>query len=235
MTPMAVNARELMRRAILTLRAVSEPKGPKEFGNAFANLIVHEIQEAYGYSQPRAVYFQPEPRDVSIYLDVLRWLVWYQNKYDKGLPRRDRLVPLFFAWSYGTPLWMLARQHQVSERTIERRRDDVAISVAIQFPGDIEKLTLDRVAVVRQKGDFTDIVADSRSDAPPMVREAVSTPAALRNGQPLPHTTALEEWRSHDAVLENLPGSEDRKQTIKKLNRNRSRADKLCRLQGAAS
>lgn len=206
MTPLAREARELMRRAILTLRALPDVKGPKEFGNAFANLIVHQVEESYGWSGAKAVSFEPEPRDVSIYLTVLGWISWFQREVDAKAKPRDRLVPIFFAWAYEIPMWRLAKQNSCSERTVERRRDGLAETVAIRFADEIDQLRLDRVGNVRQNGQITNKVAESRPGSP---GDLPVTPTYVR---------------AVDARPTDLPQSSDRRRTIRRLEKNARRS-----------
>jgi hypothetical protein len=196
MTPLAVEARELMRRAILTLRAIPADQGPKEFGNPFANIIVREVEESYGWSGARVAEFQPEPRDVSVYLTVLGWLSWYQRE----IGYRD--VKMFFAWAYGVPMWRIAKQSNRSEKTIARRRDDLSETIAKRFAGEIEKMSLDDVRNVGQKGQITDKVGDL---PPASATDLPVTPKFVR---------------LTDAVPSHQPETRDHKRTLRRLDKN---------------
>lgn len=205
MTPLAIQTRELLRRAILTLAAVPADRGPKQFGNPLGHMIVRLVVESYGYTPPAAVRFEATPRDVSIYLDVLKWLTWYEREVDR------RMARLFVAWAFDTPFWMLAREHKRSEDTIRRWRDGVAVSIAHKFSAEIEKLGIDICGEQAATPRYPEYDGDLRPEV----------------GSDLP--SSPKAWRDLSEKVLSLPDSEARRKTIKKLRQNAAKAKKVSR------
>lgn len=117
------DVRELLRRAILTLAAVPACRGPRDPQNPLANRMVHDAIEAYGYQPPAVRMFTPTPRDVTLYLDVLNLLSWFQREYG------ETKVKVFVAWAFDVPFRVIAWQIKRSEDTVQRWRDAVALTI----------------------------------------------------------------------------------------------------------
>lgn len=129
--------RELLRRAILTCAVLPSPRGPRPPGNALADLIIHDIEDirnGYGYQPPAAKRFNPTPRDVSLYMDMLGFLAWYQREYGK------HKVKVFESWAFDVPMYLIAGQIRRGEDTIKRWRDAVALTIAEQFTAEIKNM-----------------------------------------------------------------------------------------------
>lgn len=115
---------ELLRRAILTLTRVPDPD--RRF-LGYQNQrweVVRRYIEAYGYETPKAHRFRPTPRDVEIYLDVLKWLNWLEKQTDGKTG-----VELITARAFGVPYWKLAQKYGKSEDTIRRWYDGAVSTV----------------------------------------------------------------------------------------------------------
>lgn len=170
--------RELLRRAVLTLAAVTDPDARFRHGPASWGLeVVNDVNEAYGYAPPRVRRFAPTPQDVDIYLEVMGWLAWYGREVDRDDMR------LFLAWAMGVPKWVLAQRRRLSESTIRRRIDAVASTIAarcgveVRAPTDEEEAPPDAALPPANPTIWRD--EDARPRA--LVTEgAIPAPSALR-------------------------------------------------------
>ena len=116
--------REILRRAVMTLAALRDPD------RRFLGLaqmpahVVHDVQDAYGYSSASVRDFRPSAYEIEQAEVVLPWLAWLRRAHGDIECRR------FIGWSSGAPVWKLAKREKCSERTIHNRLDrSVAIMI----------------------------------------------------------------------------------------------------------
>ena len=171
MTSLSHSVRDALRRAILTLAAMPGRIGPQFPVNCLANRIVREKSDAYGYT-PERLRFQPTPRDVTVYLEVLGWITWYECFVDR---RRARV---FWAWAKGFSQERISRELGVSRQAIHQWLNDVCEAVMLQYPGETKRIcdqpldTLDASAILH--ANVADCVAPPKS--PYFIREVDSIP-----------------------------------------------------------
>lgn len=204
MTPRELlpQVRELLRRAILTCSVVPAERGPRGPHNSLANLIVHDIEDmkqAYGYQPPAAKRFDPTPRDVSTYMDLLGFLAWYQREYGK------EKVDVFKSWAFEVPMWLIGNQIRRGEDTVKRWRDGVALTIAEQFTDQLKKMLEGACAECGAGGTNQEQGQNSPLKTPRIWLAADSKPVAFA------------------ADIEGSPAARDRKKTIRKLERNAKR------------
>jgi len=121
--------RTLLRRSVLTLRAVPDReaawlRGP---GGNWPPAL-RDATESYGYDTPKVRSFHPTPRDLDRYLDVLAWLSWLQTQ-----PMGPRDVRIIVARARDLPIWTLAQRHGCSDETIRRWEIHAIFAITFQF------------------------------------------------------------------------------------------------------
>lgn len=198
MTSLFENVRELLRIAVLTQAVVRVQPGPREYGNPLADRLVHAAHEAYGWSQTDFMKFQASPKDVSVYLDVLSWLAWFNR--DKV--RNRQKVSVFIGWALDKPMYAMCARHKRGEETIRNWRDDVVRGIIKKFKGDCEKIALDY---------FSQETPDERHSAD-IATQIRPSPRFIRARDAKPIRGA--------AQVEGSPAALDREKTIKRLERN---------------
>ena len=120
--------KEAVRRAWQTLAQVRDPDA-RFFvqGGAWPLPIVNDVNEAYGYSSPKAREFRPRAEDVSRMEIVMAWMAWLRRKEGEIALRR------IIGWSMSVPVWQLAKREKCSERTIMNRIDRSLNAVLKEF------------------------------------------------------------------------------------------------------
>lgn len=116
-TPEQVKVR--LEEAADVLRRLRMDGGPKEYGSLWP-AILHEIVEAYGYSQVVAGDDPPQGGEIDRMEEALIWLGYLQH--------RDRR--LVWGRINGVPWWQFAQRHRRSERTVQRWFDDALRRIA---------------------------------------------------------------------------------------------------------
>lgn len=117
--------REIIRRAVITLAALRDPDRRYLGLSQLPQHVVHDVNEAYGYSSVSVRDFRPTALEISQMEIVLPWLAWLQRSHGRGEARR------FIAWSMGVPLWRLAKREGCSDRTVTNRIDK-SVSLMIE-------------------------------------------------------------------------------------------------------
>lgn len=107
--------RELIRYAIMTLSALKDPDR-KYLGMAqMPTNVLHDIQEAYGYSSVSVRSFQPTAQDITQMEFFAGWLAWLRRNESEMALRR------IIGWSMGAALWRLGQREGCSGDTIMNR------------------------------------------------------------------------------------------------------------------
>lgn len=119
--------REIIRYAIMTLAAQRDPDARYLGLSQMPVHVVHDLQEAYGYSSASVRKFKPTPHDIDQMWVVMPWLVWIR-KFEGDLACR-RLI----GWAMGAPLWRLGQREHCSDRTIMNRIDRSIAAIIHQF------------------------------------------------------------------------------------------------------
>jgi hypothetical protein len=129
-------ALKLVERSILTLRALPD-RDARFLANTGSGLPrpVRDASESYGWQETRPPRFQPTPRDVSRYLEVLGWLTWLERVY--GDEDGCKVIVLT---ALKVPMWKIAQRMGCSDRTISRWRDIAFDRIVVQFYKEIERL-----------------------------------------------------------------------------------------------
>ncbi len=127
----------LIRRALKTLRA--QPDRERRFlaiGTCMPE-PVRRMLDAYELGETRAPRFQPSPKDVEIYLEVLSWLTWYEH-HDADGPRDVKII---MAIAGGAPVHKIAARHGRSEKTIKRWEAKAYAAMTLRNWQAIERLS----------------------------------------------------------------------------------------------
>jgi hypothetical protein len=164
--------------------------------------MVRDAIEAYGYQPPAARRFQPEPRDVSIYLDVLDLLSWYQREH--GIEK----VRVFVSWAFELPMYLIQHQIKRGDDTVKRWRDAVALTIA-EAHGDKIKKLLGGACAECSAGVQNENIMD---EVPVKDRLPAKTPNIWLASDNCPQPGAH--------LIPGSPAESDRKKTIKRLERN---------------
>ncbi|MBV9135821.1 MAG: hypothetical protein JO357_02075, partial [Hyphomicrobiales bacterium] len=114
---MLASLREVVRRAWQTLSVLRDPDLHFFRRGGWLFSVIHDMNQAYGYSSAQARGFQPSPEDVSRMEIVMGWMAWLRRL--EGELALKRII----GWSMGVPLWQIARREGCSERTITNRID----------------------------------------------------------------------------------------------------------------
>jgi len=120
--------REIVRRGILTFRALPDPDA-KFLRQGRSWQVVHDAREAYGYASVTVRDFQPTALEIDQAMVVLTWLTWL-SKQDGG-----EAVKRITAWAMGLPVWRIAQRENVSEKTVNRRIDRSICDIMNTFVG----------------------------------------------------------------------------------------------------
>lgn len=199
------DVRELLRRSILTLAAVPACRGPQSPQNPLANRMIHDAVEAYGYQPPAVRLFTPSPRDVSLYLEVLEMLSWYQREYG------STKVKVFVSWAFDLPFRIIAWQIKRSEDTVQRWRDAVALTIAEKYTAPLKKML---------EGACGECGAGVQNE------NKMGEATVKRDVEPKNPTIWLASDSRPQSGAHLIPGSPaelDRKKTVKRLERNARR------------
>lgn len=143
MTPKPIPAellfamREIVRYAVMTLAALRDPDA-RYLGLASMPVsVVHDIQQAYGYSSTFVRRFHPSPLEMQQMEIVLPWLAWVRREEGDIACRR------IIGWAMGAPLWRLGQREGCSDRTILNRIDRSISAIILKFTGaniEVEKI-----------------------------------------------------------------------------------------------
>jgi hypothetical protein len=200
--------RELLWRAVRTLQVVPDSDLKFRLGERTAwPAFVRHARDAYGSAPPRFRTFQPTRADLTVYLEVLSWLDWYQRTYG------DETVRLFRAWCHGAAMWELQertstnRRRPCSPQTVKNRRNAMILAIAAQYP-DATRTCVDNHPEVAKFAAASIEDADLSSD----LRDLPKPPKTWRPASPV--TLSPAEQAAAHAALE------------KQLRRNGSRAAK---------
>lgn len=121
--------REILRRAVMTMAALRDPDR-RFLGIAqMPQHVVHDVQEAYGYSSASVRDFQPSAYEIAQADVVLPWLAWLRRTHGDIECRR------FIGWAMGAAVWRLAKREGCSDRTIHNRIDRSVSLMIAQFVG----------------------------------------------------------------------------------------------------
>lgn len=129
--------REIIRRAVMTLAAVRDPDRRHLGWSSLPMNIVHDVQDAYGYSSASARNFAPSPHEVEQMEVVLPWIAWIRREEGEAACRR------ILGWAMGAALWRLGQREKCSDRTINNRIDRSICAIVRRFVGvnvEIERL-----------------------------------------------------------------------------------------------
>jgi hypothetical protein len=128
---MLASLREVVRRAWQTLSVLRDPDLHYFKRGGWLFSVVHDMNQAYGYSSTQTRAFRPTSLDVSRMETVMGWMAWLRRT--EGELAIKRLI----GWSMGLPLWQMARRENCSERTIVNRIDRSLNAVLKEF-GDLD-------------------------------------------------------------------------------------------------
>lgn len=119
--------REIVRYAVMTLAALRDPDARYLSWSSMPVNVVHDIQEAYGYSSTWVREFAPTSGDISQMEVVMPWLAWVRREEGETAVRR------ILAWSMGVALWRLGQREKCSDRTITNRIDRSISAIIRRF------------------------------------------------------------------------------------------------------
>lgn len=120
--------RSMVSRAWQTMAQARDPDGRfLGMAGSWPFAVVHDFNEAYGYSSAKVRRFTPTAKDVSDAELVMTWMAWLRREEGDDAIRR------IMAWSLGVPTWMLGQRERCSERTILNRIDRSLARVLAQF------------------------------------------------------------------------------------------------------
>lgn len=129
-TDQVAQCAERIRRSILTLHVQPDGDARRLMGMEISwpdvmdeRALIDQIMD-----RPRVRRFSPNARDISLYLDVLQWLMWLKKQNNGG---RDFKV--IWARAFGTPWWKLAQRFGRSERTVQRWYDGAVTRLWMEF------------------------------------------------------------------------------------------------------
>jgi len=128
---MLASLREVVRRAWQTLAVLRDPDLHFFRRGGWLFSVVHDADQAYGYSSAQTRAFQPTNEDVSRMEIVMRWMAWLRRT--EGELALKRII----GWSMGVPLWRMARRESCSERTITNRIDR-SLNAVLKAFGDMD-------------------------------------------------------------------------------------------------
>lgn len=128
--------REIIRRAVLTIRAIPDIEARFLHTGRVWGDIVHDVNEAYGYGNAIVRSFQPTPYEIDQAFEVWRWLVWL------GEIEGQIAVKRITAWATGISTWMLAEREGCSERSIMNRIDRGVAHIVEHVTGDTFELAV---------------------------------------------------------------------------------------------
>lgn len=114
----------LIERSLKTLRAVPDPHARFLAGpHCCLPEPIRDMRDAYGYEEARRPKFQPSPKDISRYLEVLTTLL----PYLETLPDGRRLLRVVLARAHGAPYWKIGQRLGGCSDSNVRRLWSVAI------------------------------------------------------------------------------------------------------------
>lgn len=197
--------RELLQRAVLTMFVVPDPDSRfrSELRTAWPEFVRHQ-RDAYGSAPPRVKMFQPTRRDLSVYLDVLSWLAWYQRTYG------EETVNVFIWWCRGAAMWSLQervstnRRRPCSPQTVRDRMRGMFRAIDDQFHDAVKK-------IIDGSTELGKFAATQIEDAE-LSSDLRNLPKPPKTWRSAPVPVSLSEQASAHAALE------------KRLRRNGSRA-----------
>src|SRR5574340_1738440 len=115
--PLFTILKDIIRRAVLTLAVLPDrEEGWLSYRSSWPE-FARDINEAYGYSAPRARRFRPTAKDVAQLDVVLPWLSFIKREESSFAVRR------ICAWAFGAPLWRIGQWDNCSADTVMRRID----------------------------------------------------------------------------------------------------------------
>jgi hypothetical protein len=121
--------REILRRAVMTLAAMRDPDRRFLGLQQMPQHVVHDVQQAYGYSSTAVREFIPSAYEIEQADVVLPWLAWLRRQHGDKECRR------FIGWAMGAPIWRLAKREGCSDRTINNRIDRSVSLMIAEFVG----------------------------------------------------------------------------------------------------
>ena len=192
--------RELLRRSVRTLAAIPDSNLRDRYGPRTAwPEFVRFTRDAYGAAPPRFKTFVPTSQDLSVYLDALSWISWYQRSQAGA-----ETVRVFNAWCFGAAMWQLQervstnRRRPASPRTVYYRMDTMVLAIACKFPEATRKCVDNHPEL--QTFAHAGIESDAlSSDA----RNLPRSPKMWRHGAPVPLSMA-EQAAAHGALEKRL-------------------------------
>ena len=137
--------RELLRRAILTLCAIPDPDARYRRNPQTAwPGILQDPYHAYGAAPPRYRHFHPTAADLSRYLPVLDWLLWYEHVSSHG----REAVSLFWARTHGSAWWPLEQRFRKCRTTLYNRVEAMIGAIATRYRDDILLYRIDGLNIL---------------------------------------------------------------------------------------
>jgi len=128
--------RELIRYAIMTLSALKDPDR-KYMGMAKLPMnVVHDTQEAYGWSSAIVRSFRPTAQDITQMEFFSGWLAWLRRTESEMALRR------IIGWSMGAALWRLGQREGCSGDTIMNRINRSIAAMIKHFAGANIEITI---------------------------------------------------------------------------------------------
>ena len=165
---MLASLREVVRRAWQTLSVLRDPDLHFFRRGGWLFSVVHDMNQAYGYSSTQARGFQPTPEDVSRMEIVMGWMAWLRRA--EGELALKRII----GWSMGVPLWQMARREGCSERTITNRIDR-SLNAVLKTFGDMDA----EPPVIEEKARHDPRMRAHLSERPTELQEGTLQPGKL--------------------------------------------------------
>lgn len=180
--------RELIRYAIMTLSALKDPDR-KYLGLAqMPQNVVHDTQQAYGYSSATVRSFRPTAQDISQMEFFGAWLSWLRRTEGELALRR------IIGWSMGAALWRLGQRENCSGDTIKNRIDRSIAAMIAHFAGT--NITVDIVDEPYKGAIYASVV--EKVPGPHgecvLMKVYVADYGFMKNGKKL--TTAADNYRA---------------------------------------
>lgn len=145
--------REIIRRAILTYKALPDPDASFLNSSPYRD-VVQDYRDAYNRSE-LALRFTPTPYEIDQAETVMDWLYWLRRTNDDAHAR-------LFRWALGVPMYRLSQIENVTEKTIKSRIDASVASIIHHFFG--ASLQVEEVDEPYKKTPFAFVEEKPRAD-----------------------------------------------------------------------